>query len=494
MFSLFCELEARAKKTSSSQGFRIALYPGNGYTLGMAKTMFLPGFSHRLCGRRPTVEAAKVQRQTNRLDGLAALVARFIPVEVFAPGEAQRERIYTPWVTFVSFLGQVLTRGSSCRQAVRKVQAWSVADKRPRPDDNTSAYCQARARLSPDTLRAAHEELGEWSGRRTKEAWRWCGRPVKVLDGCGVSMPDTAQNRARWPYAGGQKPGCGFPTAQMAGLFCLATGRLVRFALDTWKAHEIRVARRLVDWIEKGEVLLTDRGFCGWGFIALLRRKGVDVVMRAHQARRLKGRRMTWAKPQRPKTWTQALWRRLPAVLEVRLVRFRVAVPGFRTHEVILVTTLLDEQAYPGEAIAALYRRRRAVELCFRDIKTTLGLDVLRCQSPELIEKEVWLQAIAYNLVRALMLEAAWTHGVSLERLSFKGTVDTLRQWTPLFAPRMFAFKRARQELLRIIAADQVPDRPDRVEPRARKRRPKCYQLLTKPRHLMVVSPSRALK
>jgi len=460
----------------------------------MSKTMYLPGFSHRLFGSPAARAAGKVAGRVRHLDGLAALVARFIPEGTFTPGPGQRERVYTPWVTFVSFLGQVLTRGSSCRQAVRKVQAWCVADKRDRPDDNTSAYCQARARLSPDTLQRAHEQVAEWIGRRTKEAWRWCGRPVKVLDGCGVSMPDTAENRARWPYAGGQKPGCGFPTAQLVGLFCLATGRLVRFALDAWKASEIRVARGLIEWIDKGEVLLTDRGFCGWGLIAMLNAKGADVVMRAHQARRLKGRRMTWAKPQRPTTWTRALWQSLPEALEVRIVRFRVTVPGFRTHEVIVVTTLLDEQAYPDEAIAALYRRRWAVELCFRDIKTTLGLDVLRCQSPELIEKEVWLQAIAYNLVRALMLEAAWTHDVSLERLSFKGTVDTLRQWTPLFAPRMFAFNRARQELLRIIAADQVPDRPDRVEPRACKRRPKCYQLLTKPRREMVVSPSRSLK
>lgn len=134
------------------------------------------------------------------------------------------------------------------------------------------------------------------------------------------------------------------------------------------------------------------------------------------------------------------------------------------------------------------------MELCFRDIKTTPGPDVLRCQSPELIEKEIWMQAIAYNLVRALMLEAAWTHGVPLERLSFKGTVDALRQWTPLMAPAMFAFKGARHELLRLIAADQVPDRPNRSEPRARKRRPKPYQWLTKPRSKMVVSPSRAQK
>lgn len=457
-------------------------------------TLYLPGFSHRLCGRRAQTAASRLSGKADTLDGLAALVAQFIPAETFLPTGSQRERVFTPWVTFITFLGQVLARGSSCREAVRRVQAWSVASRRPPPDDNTSGYCQARTRLSLATLQASHEQVSGWIERRTQEAWRWCGRSVKVLDGCGVSMPDTAENRARWPYAGGQKPGCGFPTAQLVGLFCLATGRLVRFALDTWKAHEIPLARQLIGWITPGEIVLTDRGFCGWGFIALLRRKGVDVVMRAHQARQLKGRRMTWAKPQRPETWTKSLWRELPAELAVRIVRFRVTVPGFRTEEVVLVTTLLDAKAYPDEALAALYRRRWAVELFFREIKTTLGLDVLRCQSPELVEKEVWLQAIAYNLVRALMLQAAWTHGVALERLSFKGTVDTLRQWTPLFAPSMFAFKRAREELLRIIAADQVPDRPNRSEPRARKRRPKSYQLLTRPRHQMTVSPSRALK
>ena len=456
--------------------------------------MYLPGFSHRLGGRRAQPAVSAVDRQADRLDGLAALVARFIPAKIFAPGDGQRERIYTPWVTFVSFLSQVLTRGSACREAVRRVQAWAVAAKRTPPDENTSAYCQARARLPLATLRAAHEQLGGWIERHAKDAWRWCGRPVKVLDGCGLSMPDTRKNRRRWPYASGQKPGCGFPTAQMVGLFCLATGRLVRFALDSWKAHEIPLARQLLRWMQPGEIVLADRGFCGWGFIALLQRKGVDVVMRAHQARKLKGRRMTWAKPQQTRSWTKALWRELPAELVVRIVRFHVAVPGFRTENVVLVTTLLDEQAYPDAALAALYRRRWAVELCFRDIKTTLGLDVLRCLTPKLVEKEIWLQVMAYNLVRALMLEAAWTHGVELERLSFKGTVDTLRQWTPLFAPTMFVFKQARAELLRVIAADQVPLRPNRSEPRARKRRPKNYQLLTKPRRSMIVSHSRALK
>jgi hypothetical protein len=460
----------------------------------MGKTMFLPGFSHQLNGRPAQAAVGKIQGRANRLDGLAALVARFIPEEVFTAGVGQRERIYTPWVTFIAFLGQVLSRGSACREAVRRVQAWCVADKRPAPDESTSAYCQARARLALDPLRAAHEELGAWMERHGKDTWRWCERAVKVLDGCGLSMPDTVENRKQWPYAGGQKPGCGFPTGKLVGLFCLATGRLIRFALDSWKTHEIPLARQLIAWMEPGEIVLTDRGFCGWGFIALLQRKGVDVVMRAHQARKLQGQRMSWDKPGRESGWTKSLWDELPEQIAVRIVRFKVAVPGFRTQEVVLVTTLLDDKAYPDEAIAALYRRRWAVELCFRDIKTTLGLDVLRCQSPELVEKEIWLQAMAYNLVRALMLEAAWTHGADLDRLSFKGTVDTLRQWTPLLAPSMFAFKRARKELLRVIAADPVPLRPNRSEPRVRKRRAKNYQLLTSPRHKMVVSASRALK
>jgi hypothetical protein len=456
----------------------------------IGKTLYLPGFSHLLAGSRP--QAQKLKQQANSLDGLAALVGRFIPPEIFTPEAGRRRRVFTPWITFVAFLGQVLSRGSACREAVRRVQAWAVASGREVPDENTSGYCQARERLSVPTLVAAHEQLGQWFEQHRGAPW--CGREVKVVDGTGLSMPDTADNRRRWPYAGGQKPGCGFPTAKLVGLFCLATGRLVRFAIESWHSHEVPLARQLISWIQPGEVVLADRGFSGWGFMALLQRKGVDVVMRLHQARLVKGRKMAWKRPQRKEGWTQSLWAELPEELTVRLVRLRVSVPGFRTHQVVLVTTLLDEAAYPDSAIAELYRRRWAVELFFRDIKTVLGMDVLRCCSPELIEKELWMQVFGYNLVRALILEAAWSYSVPVDRLSFKGTVDALRQWTPLLAPTVFAAKAARQELLRIIAADQVPLRPSRSEPRVRKRRRKDYQLMTKPRRQMLVSPSRSRK
>jgi len=460
----------------------------------MAKTGYLPGFSHHLNGRPSGAQRRKVAERASRLDGLCALVAKFVPVELFDPPSGGRRRVYTPWVTFIAFLGQVLTRNSACREAVRRVQSWFVVEKQSPPDESTSAYCQARQRLSLESLRQAHEAIGGWIERHARKDWQWCNRPIRVMDGCGVSMPDSESNRARWPYAGCQRPGCGFPTAQLVGLFCLATGRLIRFAFESWKAHESALARQLVEWIEPDAVVVADRGYSGWGLIALMRRKGADVVMRAHQGRKLDGPQMRWAKPQRPKTWSKPMWDELPDELLIRIVRFTVAVPGFRTQEVVLTTTLLDQTAYPDDAIIALYRRRWDVELYFRDIKTTLGLDVLRCESPEMVQKEVWLQVIAHNLIRALMVEAAWTHHVDLTRLSFKGTVDTLRQWTPLLAPRIFASKHARQELLRIIAADSVPLRPDRVEPRAKKRRPKNYQLLTKPRHQMIVSVSRYQK
>lgn len=244
--------------------------------------LYLPGFSHRLCGRRSALAGLALREAP--LDGLASMVARFVPPYVFGAFD-QRRRVYTPWITCCAFLGQVLQRGAGCREAVRRVQAWCLAEGREAPDDNSSAYRQARARLPLDALTSqAHHRLVDWlSGRNSTQLWQ--GRSVKLIDGCGYSMPDTAANRAVYPYAGCQQPGCGFPTAKLVGLFCLATGALVRFAHGSWKTHEVPLAQQLVGWMPLGDVILADRGFCGWGLIALLQRKGVDVVMRLHQAR-----------------------------------------------------------------------------------------------------------------------------------------------------------------------------------------------------------------
>jgi hypothetical protein len=180
--------------------------------------------------------------------------------------------------------------------------------------------------------------------------------------------------------------------------------------------------------------------------------------------------------------------------LLVRLVRFQVQIRGFRTQNVVVVTSLLDEKAFPDSAIAELYARRWQVELHYRQIKTNLSLDVLRGLTPRMIERELWMHAIAYNLVRALLLQVSLTHDVALERLSFKGALDALLAWSDRALRTRRHRALARRTLLARVAADQVPLRPGRSEPRARKRRPKNYQLLTRPRRRMRVSSSRRLR
>ena len=457
-------------------------------------TLYLPGFSHRLCGSRRRRLAGQLANRALKLDGLAALVSRFIPASLFE-GVGKRDRVFTPWITFCAFFGQVLQRGASCRDAVRRVQAWYLAvGSGVNVDSATGGYCQARGRLPLQVLRAAFERLVQRCDERARRVDQWQGRTVKVIDGCGLSMPDTAANRRVFAYAAGQRKGCGFPTGQLVGLFSLATGHLIRFVVSSWKAHEAPLARQLVGWVNPGEVLLADRGFCSWALISLFERKGVDVVMRLHHLRKTGTGPVQWAKPQRQGSWEKQLWSELPASLNLRVVRFRVETPGFRTEQIAVVTTLLDEAIYPDAVIADLFRRRWQVEINFRDIKTTLGLDVLRTLTPAMIEKEIHLQAIAYNLVRLLMLEAARQHDVPPTRLSFKGTISTLRAFAPLLATSARLAAQHYEHLLLALAADPVPYRPDRTEPRAVKRRPKPYQKLTRPRHQMCVSKSRRQK
>ncbi|RRJ97241.1 IS4 family transposase [Opitutaceae bacterium TAV4] len=459
------------------------------------KMLYLPGFSHHLCGSRSRKAAVTLSSSAGQLGGLSEVGGRFLSPDVLSTGHGCRERVFSARMTFWTFLSQVLDRSCSCREAVRRVQAWYSGRGLSVPDGATGGYCQARQRLPLEVLRKAFASVGLWIKQRHRDAYLWLGHRVKVIDGTGMSMPDTEQNRRQWPYAGEQKPGCGFPVAQLVGLFCLGTGRLVKFALSPWKSHEISLARQLVGWVHKGEVLLADRGFCGWGLIALFARKGVPVVFRLHQARKDKPGISQWKKPQRPQTWERCLWNELPCELVVRIVHFQVEVPGFRTRRIALATTLLDTARYPDNELAALYMRRWRIELFFKDIKITLGLDILRCLTPQMVEKEIWMQAIAYNMVRALMLETAITHDVDIERLSFKGTIDTLRSWLPLLLPAKPRKNRLliHQITLR-IASDQVPFRPCRVEPRAKKRRPKNFQFMTKPRHFMIVSASRRKK
>jgi len=323
------------------------------------------------------------------------------------------------------------------------------------------------------------------------------GRPVRVVDGSSCSMPDTPRNQARYPQSRRQKPGCGFPIMRFVALFSLATGALLGTAMGPLSDDERTLWRRFWDVFKRGDIALADRGFCSFADYCLLLERGVDSVMRLH-ARRSKGVRrlkrlakgdwlVQWSRtPIRPKWMDPALWDKLPDTLRVRHVKLCVTIPGFRTKTLTIATTLLDATAYPAETLADLYRRRWSIELFLRDIKITMGMDVLRCKSPALIHKEFTMHLIAYNLVRALMLESAQHHGKDLSRLSLAGAVAAVRQWAPSFMPLRSHLQRRIQldTLLRCLANDTVPRRPNRVEPRARKRRPKNYQVLNQPRRL----------
>jgi Transposase DDE domain len=407
-----------------------------------------------------------------------------------------REAIYTPVLTLWAFLSQIVSPDGSCRAAVARVLAWLVARGEEPCSPKTDPYCKARQRLPESLFRRLVRETGRDLHGRSLPAWRWLGRPVKVADGTTVSMPDTALNQAAYPQSPSQKPGLGFPLARVVVVFCLACGTVLDAALGRYQGKrtgENALLRTLTDALDDGDVLLADRYFGGWFDIAFWQQRGVDVVVRLHQRRRCdlrRGRRLgpnehivAWPKPARPAWMDAATYASLPAALELREVRVRVCQRGFRTTVFVVVTTLLDAATYPAADLAELYRLRWHAELDLRCLKTTLGMDVLRCKSPAMVRKEVWAHLLVYNLIRAVLAQAAVEYGADPRELSFKGAVQALAAFAErlLGAPPETAGA-LYEWLLLTIGAHQVGDRPDRVEPRARKRRPKEYDLLTRPR------------
>jgi hypothetical protein len=310
-------------------------------------------------------------------------------------------------------------------------------------------------------------------------------------------MPDTPENQKVYPQPSRQKRGCGFPIMRITVLFSLASGAIIAVAKSSLHVSERELFRKLWKHLKATDVVLADRGFCGFAEFYLLLQRGMDCVMRNHP-RRTKGlteikrlgkddRLIEWHKmAPHPKWFSKEQWRALPDRLLVREIRVHIDIKGFRTKDIIIVTTLLDPKAFPNEAFAQLYRSRWNAELYLRDIKITMGMNILRCKTPEIVEKELAMHIIAYNLVRALMIESAQTHHILYERLSFKGSISTVRQWAPILAPPTLSHsKRSRlfARMIFYIAKDQLPRRPNRVEPRAIKRRPSGYQFLMQPRH-----------
>lgn len=370
---------------------------------------------------------------------------------------------------------------------------------------NTAAYCKARARLSASSLENISGNIARKIMERQTKDDLWRGRRVIVIDGSGISMPDTPQNQKAWPQSAHFKPGCSFPVMRIVAMFSLSSGAITAMAKGPLKVDERSLFRKLWNRFEPGDIALADRGLCSLADFFLLKQKGVDSVMRKNQRRSVgvsiikrlgkNDRLVLWHKTSaRPDWLSKNQWEKIPDKLVVRELKITVKVKGFRSKTVEVATTLTDQKKYPPAALAELYFRRWMAELYLRDIKTTMGMDILKCKTPEMIEKELWMHVIAYNLVRAVMQQAANSHRLSCECLSFKGSVSTIRQWSPLLSQPQMDDNR-RKNLYRImlyyIAYDTVPYRPFRSEPRAKKRRPKNYQLLNKPRKLFKEIPHR---
>jgi hypothetical protein len=406
------------------------------------------------------------------------------------------EPIYTPLVTLWMFLGQVIDPDHSCRQAVARLLVWLTLQGQPACCAETGAYCKARVRLSEEHLHSLVRATGAELHGKTPEAWLWKGRRVKIADGTTVIMPDTEANQAEYPQPDGQKPGLGFPMIRMVVLFCLATGVVLDAAIGAYSGKgtgELSLLRSIWDQLQEGEVLLADRLYCSWFEMALLKQRGVDVVLHRHQSRRTDfrtgqslGQRdhlVRWPKPDRPDWMDRETYASLPAALELRELEVEIHRKGFRTVKLIIVTTLLDAQEYLPEDLAEVYWQRWHAELDLRSLKETMQMGELRCKSPPMVRKEIWAHFLAYNLIRGMIAQASAEHGRKPCQISFKGAVQTLNafQYVLLHAQDV---QETYQRLLTAIATHRVGDRPGRVEPRAKKRRKKNYAVLSQPRSL----------
>jgi hypothetical protein len=481
-------------------------------------TPFFHAFKSLLFGKPPVSSLKKAMAQLPKLTSLAELrqlFGAYFPAALLAPnscGNNSRKRIFCLEVTFWAFLDQVLTPMGPCRESVRKIMAWHRFENPRGPigdmSADTSAYCQARLRLPIKTIKDINAHLVARLQANTPTEALWRGRRVKLVDGTGISMPDTAANQALYPQSNSQKPGCGFPAMNLVGIFCLSSGALLQVAHGDRLAHETKLFASLWHTVEKGDVIVEDRAFCSFGAFAGLLARGADVLARLPEKKCRQAISsqlpkngncdllITWKRPsQPPPSMSQEQFESLPESLTVRVVRMDISRRGFRTQSVTLITTLSDP-TITAQELAALYLRRWEIELHFREIKVLLNMDVLRCKTPAMIERELLMHLVAYNLVRTLMQTSALCHGADLGRLSFKGTLDTVRHFANAAhaaegKPKTIQALTA--ELLMAVAKDPNPLRPNRSEPRAVKRRRKNYHLLTKPRHEMGHLPHRKI-
>ncbi|HET9679931.1 MAG TPA: IS4 family transposase [Gammaproteobacteria bacterium] len=398
-----------------------------------------------------------------------------------------RERLFPPTEALSMFLAQALSQDSSCQKVVNDAALKRVSGGLPVCSTRTGAYCKARQRLPQQMVSALVQQTGRLAAERVSKAWQWQNRPVRLIDGTTITMPDTAANQSAFPQQSTQQPGLGFPIGRIVGITCLSSGVVLNAAMGRYSGKggsEQALLRGLLETFSAGDIALGDSYYCTYFLIAALRERGVDVVFEQHGSRRQRtdfrtgerlgerDHRVTWPKPKLKPDWMpQAQYDAAPDSLTLRELK----VGGK-----ILVTSMTCAKGTPKPALKALYRSRWHVELDLRSIKTTLGMEVLRCRTPEMNEKEMWVYLLAYNLIRLLMADAASLSDVLPRQLSFKHTLQLWLGWRQQSGG--CTDENQVRILLLLIAQTRVGNRTGRVEPRAVKRRPKPFPLLSTPR------------
>ncbi len=409
------------------------------------------------------------------------------PVESLLP--AHRERLFPPTETLSMFLAQAMSADRSCQKVVDDTAIKRLMGGLPLCSTHTGAYCRARQRLPLEMVSTLARHTGRMMAERTPDTWRWRGRSVRLVDGATVALPDTTDNQDVYPQPRSQQPGLGFPLCRLVGIVCLASGAVLDAAMGPCRgkgSDEQSLLRSILDTLEAGDILLGDAFYATYFLLCALHAKGVDAVFEQQGSRRRStdfrcGQRLGQRdhlielhKPKIKPAWmSQVAYDHAPDTLTVR---------ELRTGGKILMTTLLCPKRTSKAALKALYRDRWQVELDLRNIKTTLGMERLSCRTPAMAEKEIWVYLLAYNLIRLLMAQAASLADIIPRQLSFKHTLQLWVAWRQNGTGRYDEGQVA--TLFILIAQQRVGNRPGRMEPRAMKRRPKPFPLLTKPRSI----------
>jgi hypothetical protein len=475
----------------------------------MMHAPLFPAWRPRLAslGSRTAQTLQRVRSYT--LCHLENCFASGLPADLFPKAAAKdnsRDRDYTRTRTFWCMLWQAFNPKAAGREVVRQLQALFTLEDGPTLSEEEGAYCRAKARLPLSEFARALAASAKAAGQKAPALTLLQGRPLKAVDGSALTLADTPKNRKAYPpLQCADIPS--FPMMRIVVLFGLAGGAISALAQGSWHTSELSLLGSLLGQLASGDILLGDRGFGCYPLVAFLKHAlGINFIGRT--TRRIDGRRrirllakndwlILWEKGPQPSAWLTALqWAGLPCQITLRAVRGRCYQKGFRVSQVTVVTTLLDPQRYPAQEILRAHLLRWRLEMCLDDLKTTLEMETLRGRSPEMAQKEVYTRLIAHNLIRGILAQAAAQHRVPLERISFKGSLDALRQFSQAMSQARTKKKRQQlwDQLLQTLAADLVPHRPGRREPRAVKRKKNKCPRLGCPRHQFRDRPKRGVR